>query len=486
MATISDHVSITATLQTATSPVASFNCLFLAADTADVPRDVRYITTTKSAYTDDLTDGSDADEFATLFFGQDRTPDTLVVGHWAESAAANYLVFPDATETIATWAAITDGYFKITEAGESEAEMGPINFSTFVGGGPVTTMAQVASAIESVFAGVYASYTCTIDASDRLIITSDNTGASAAAISVAAGVSGTDITQYMDLTSDFHVAGTDAETPAQALTAISDIYDDYYYICYRGANGTGSGALSEQTALSTAVQSLDKVLILVSSHSACIGTPGAGNIGYDLAALDHKRTMVIYTEHTDEFVDGAMCGLIIPADEGTVSWAWEPTTSVSESALGPDGVTAAPLTSTERTNLEGNSCNWFERISGSTFLYPGLCTDDIEMRVIVGRDWFVFGIQGDIFADMLNSDLNAFDNATLAKFEGIVREWLDTALERRIIVDTEDRPISVDFPDADDFTQAQRASHTMTLSDVFTAYLNSAVNDVVITGTFVI
>ncbi len=38
------------------------------------------------------------------------------------------------------------------------------------------------------------------------------------------------------------------------------------------------------------------------------------------------------------------------------------------------------------------------------------------------------------------------------------------------------------MPIADDFTAAQRASHTMTLSNVFNAYVNSVVNDVAITG----
>jgi hypothetical protein len=481
MATISDHVSITATLQTATSPVASFDQLFLAADTADVPHDQRYITTTKSAYTDDLTSGTDAYNFASEFFAQDRTADSLSIGFWAETAQENFVVCPDLSTTVASWNLKgATAYYKLTENVTTE-EM------TVSGLDADTTMVEVLAALNASLAGTFAAYAWSVDPLGRYILTSDNTGASAATVTITAGTTGTDVSDLIGISTSYHVAGLDAETPAQALTAISDIYDDYYFVCYRGSNGTGSGAAVEQLALSTAVQSLNKMLVLVSTDANCkLASGDTSSIAYGTSNADHKRTMVIFTEHTTDFVDGAIQGLIIPADEGTVNWAWEPLTGVNESGLAGDGSTAEPLTNTERTALEAKNCNWLERISGSTFLYPGITADDIEMRLMVGRDWFVFGIQGDIFADMLNSNLNAFDNATLAKFEGIVREWLDVALERRIIVDTEDRPITVDFPDADDFTAAQRASHTMTLSDVFTAYLNSAVNDVTITGTFVI
>jgi len=487
MAVIQDHVAISAVLQTASAPVTTYEQLFLAADCADVPHDLRSIWTTKSSYTDDLTSSTNAYNFAAAFWAQSRTATRLMVGFWAETDQENFVVFPGVETTIATWVLKgATAYFKVAETGGATVQE-----ITVTGLDAVTTLAAVAARITAGFVATggsdYESYTCTVDPTGRFIITSDDPGAANSyPIVITAGTTGTDISDLLVPASAYQVAGLDAETPAAALAAISAIDDDYYYICYRGANGTGTSATSEQTALSTAVQSMDKLLVLHSSDVGCVSAVSTSDIAYVVDAAKDSRTAVIYSAHTANFPDARVQGCVIPADEGTTSWAWQVLSGANESGLAGDGVTALGLTTTQRTALKNKNCNWIESAGGSTYMYNGVTANGNEIRVMLGRDWFVNGITGEIFTDMLNSPLNAFDNSTLAKFEGIVRTWLDAALARRIIIDTEDRPITIDFPDADDFTTAQRASHTMTLSDVFVAYLNSAVNDVAITGTFTI
>jgi hypothetical protein len=65
-----------------------------------------------------------------------------------------------------------------------------------------------------------------------------------------------------------------------------------------------------------------------------------------------------------------------------------------------------------------------------------------------------------------------------------IREVGAEAIARGILLDTAEFPWTVTIPDADDFTAAERATHTMTITDAFTGYLNSAVNDYVIVGTW--
>jgi len=153
---------------------------------------------------------------------------------------------------------------------------------------------------------------------------------------------------------------------------------------------------------------------------------------------------------------------------------------------GKSGSTAIPLTSTERTNLAAKNYNWIEKIGDNIYLYDGITSGGEELRIMLARDWFVARIEEGIFAIQLNQPIMAFDNSTLALVEGVIRQYGTEAIARKIGVDTAARPFTVTMPDADDFTTAERLSHTMTLDDVFVLYLNSSVNDYAITGTWTI
>jgi hypothetical protein len=84
----------------------------------------------------------------------------------------------------------------------------------------------------------------------------------------------------------------------------------------------------------------------------------------------------------------------------------------------------------------------------------------------------------------LNDPLHAFDNPTLTKVENRIRAAGAEAIARGILLDTEEFPWTVTIPDADSFSSADRATHTMTITDAFLGYLNSAVNDYGISGTW--
>jgi hypothetical protein len=116
--------------------------------------------------------------------------------------------------------------------------------------------------------------------------------------------------------------------------------------------------------------------------------------------------------------------------------------------------------------------------------YPCLTAGGEEKRIMMARDWFVARIEESVFSSMINDDLHAFDNETLTLIEGLIRAVCTEALDRRIIVDTAERPLVIDMPDADSFTAAERASHKAELINVFSCYINSAINDYKITGTW--
>ena len=105
---------------------------------------------------------------------------------------------------------------------------------------------------------------------------------------------------------------------------------------------------------------------------------------------------------------------------------------------------------------------------------------------MVGRDWFLNTIASETFTYQMNEPLAAFDNETVSAITGIVQTAGEEAVRRRILVDTAERPFTVRTVDADDFTQAQRASRVMEITDFFQGYLNSSVTDYILIGTWTI
>lgn len=470
---VNDTVNVSISLNTTAAPVVNYNQMFLS-DTTDVPVYRRYLDVTRTSYTSDLTSGQDPYNFAAAFWSQSRTATTLRIGRWVKTATAAYAIGASAVQTAATYAALTNtAQLKIVE-GVSSEDINP----DFTGD---TTRAMVAASIQTALqAGVLtAAYTCSIDNLGNIQIVSDNTGAAADAVSWSTPAAGVDLSLPAYLGSSTSIAGLDAEEPADALTAISALDDDYYDICIRGESA------AQQQTLAAAVESLKKQCTLVTSVADDKNPVSTTDVPYLLNALAYDNTKMIYTEHTTTatggWVDATTQGTCLPAVEGTTSWGSEPLTGVYES--GKDAFDSPiPLTNAERTALENKSCNYIVDTGGSTYQRKGLQCSGEQTNIVLGRHWMENEMSSQIHAYNLTVPLAGFDNVTLGAYEKIVRSVLATALARGFIVDTRERPITVTFPDADDFTAAQRASHTMTLSNVFSCYMNSQVNDVVVTG----
>lgn len=472
---VQDTVSVTITLQTTATPVVSFNQLFLA-DTDDVPVDRRYLDVSKSSYASDLTSGQDPYNFATAFWSQSRTAQTLRIGRWVKTATEALAVGPDATQVASVYAALAaTAQLKIVEGAANE-DIAP----DFTGD---LTMADVCASIQAAMAlgTIPAAYTCSLDNVGRIQIVSDNTGAAADTVSWTTPAAGIDLSLAAYLGASVSVAGLDAEEPSAALTAISALDDDYYDVAVRGESA------AQQQTLAATIEALSKQLTLVTAVAGDKDPAGTTDVPYLLKALGYDRTSCIYTEHTINatggWVDATTNGCVLPATAGTTSWANESLSATFESGKDSFG-SPIPLTTSERNALEGKNCNYIVTTGGATFMRKGLNCSGEEKVTMIGVDFLQQSMQNDIFAYNINTPRAGFDDDTLAAYEKIIWFRLTEAKTRGFIVDTRDRPITVTMPTADDFTAAERASHTMTLDNVFSAYINSTVIDVVITGEF--
>jgi hypothetical protein len=477
MASIVDHIDFQTILQTAVAPRKTFGVQILLVDDDQIPIDQRIRFVSPTSWSDELDSGTVPYAYSNVFFGQAVKPDLLMLGRWLSAASNPLWIAGPAWEMDPTvWAAVTDAEFAVTD-GTNTDDIGPV---TLAGS---TTVAQALGLLNAALAAVAVptvvglnTFEFQIDATGRLILRSSQTGAAAPTIEVVdhTAPTGTQIADLlMDASNGSQVAGFDAELPEEALQDISARFDDSYYnIHIRGATD------EQEEALAVYVEGQEKLMDVVTSDPNAISPASVDDLPYNMQQLNITRTLCIYTEHTDEYPDAAAAGRFLPMKEGTFQFEWQNLALISDSGL------TAPLSDGARKALKDKNCSHIERIGPVTMLYNGVTSAGIEKRLMLGRDWFVARNREDIFTYQVNKPLVAFDNQSLTDIEGIIRKNGNEAIARRIIVDTPERPFTVTLPDADDIDAAQRATHELVVFDAFTGYLNLAIHDYKIVGTW--
>jgi hypothetical protein len=408
-----------------------------------------------------------------------------MVARWRSAATASSFIWGAAYEQDhLVWKAIADGEIEFVDnAGTPNVvPLTGLDFSA------ITAKEQVKDVITTALGALVAptitgleNATIIYDNQDRFYLQMPATEAGAAKATVtmravSAAPSGTDLAPLMDTANGTSLAPADAETLVQALEAITEIYPAWYLVRPEADVTTYSADLQ---AVAQYVQTNQKVCHIVSDDLNAKNPAINTDLGSVLKGLAYNRTMVYYTEK-DEKIQAANAGRCLPVPAGKIAWSWNALIGVSHSGatneLGP----------TATTTLVDKGYNILESYSVGNIIYPGLMADGEEMRIIIGRDWFVGSIQNAMAVDQVNNDLMAFDNPTIAIARKNISTYGREAIARRILVNTPDRPWTITLPDEDDFTSAERNSHKMEITEAFKGYINSAVNDWLIIGTWTI
>ena len=486
---IQDRIDVQAILQTSVAPQQGFGKNVFIIDSDEVPTDRRVVEVTKSDYATTLDSTGQPYAYAQTHFSQKRTADSLLIGRWAQAAAKTFVnAGPSWTQILATWTAITDGEFTVYEV-DTPTNLDDITAIDFSG---ATALSQIPAILNAKLAALVGptitdleNAEFSIDVYGRLVLTMQTTGAAATTINIkplAAGA-GTDVATLMDYTEAVPVAGLDAETITEAIDAIEAKDNTGYFVTAKFSDVKATKE-AQITLFCAKIESMEKIGVFLTDDVLCTDSAATTNIIHTMKALSYKRTTGIYFEsialRPTIFPDAAGLGAVIPATEGTVKFCQEALVGVGTSGY------VDPLSKAESDAVNGHGGVVVETVGGSTYWFDGLTVGGEEMRIMMGRDWFVTRIREDIFNYTIQQPLTAFDNETLSAIAGFIQNRGEQAIARRILVDTVARPFTVNMPDEDDFTQAERASHTMTATDVFQAYLNSAVNEYQIIGTWTI
>jgi hypothetical protein len=478
---ISELVNVSIGLSVTPPSQASFNVPLLLVDHADVPIDTRYLEVTRSSYATDLTAATEQVNWCAALWAQNYNPASAYIGRWVSADSSPYFVCVGFETTVATWEAVVDGCFTVTTTAGADI-LAAVDFTG------VTSLADIALVIDGdLVAGGLSGARCTVDALNRIIFTDGGvTGAGADTVVLSASGAGTalEAAAFLNAADGFQVGGVDIEAQGTAMNAILAKDNAPFIMCERG------GSIAQVLAFSVAVNALDKILLVVDDDPNAKNSALSTDVGYQIHALTHNKTHMTYTEHTttvgasaNQYPDAATIGEILSRanKEGAISLALNPLTGVSQSGLYTDLTTVIPLTVTERSALEAKGYDYLIKPNTVTHLRHGLAAGGNEMRVMIGKAFMAAKISEEIYGYLVANEVVTFSDPDIQALKGITSYWANEMVDRGLLdADT----FEWDFPSAADFTAATKATHTMTLSNVFSADVLSAVNDIVMTMSF--
>lgn len=463
MATIRDHIDVQVVLNSPVAPQASFGVGLFLSDDAQIPVDQKYIVVTALDF-DMLDPSSNSYKYALAYFGQKRTPAKLVIGRVVETASLPYFASgPSREKDLADLILIDDGKISVSD-GTTTDDLTGIDFSS------MTDPDQIVEVMNDALVLAGSTVTASLDLLDRVVFTT-SLPAGEVELSLLAGV-GTDLMPIFDAANGVTQAAVASQTLASAVIALRNMGIGFWNINIRS-----SATVDELVAFAQWVETQKMFVDFVVTDPNAESIGATSDLGFKIKELGLDRSMVIYTQRSD-FPDAAANGCVLPAKEGTTSFAWEELKSVADSGK------TEPLSQTVRGVLKSKGYVWIETIESNTILYDGITSGNEEKRIILGKDWYEFVIQSRIFLMQLSSPLMSFDNETMTKLEGVIKTVSDEAVARKIIVDTAKRPLTVNLPDADDIPEEQRKAHKFIELNAFEAWVNSAINDYKIVGVW--
>ena len=189
----------------------------------------------------------------------------------------------------------------------------------------------------------------------------------------------------------------------------------------------------------------------------------------------HARTVVVYTENTDEHADAAWLGAVGPWYPQSVTWKFKM----------PDGISVPALTNSEITALETNNVNFVTNEYKKNYVKNGTCMDGEWIDVVLGKDWIARMMREALYDIFLSNAKISYDDDGFTKVAEGVFNTMNNATKYGIIAvnpETQSGIYTVNVPKRSEATDEQAKSRQM--PDItWEAQLDGAVHGVKAKGT---
>lgn len=329
---------------------------------------------------------------ATRYFGQRIFPRNLLVGRWRNADVATF-IYGGAPDTAATIEAISDGSFSI----------GGVNFTATDFDNSAPTYDTIATVLQAklrtnagnAFQNASVTYSAT---NSRFEIQFPNFPDFNGVFAAHTAGTGTDVSSLLGLTADdgaVQLVGGAQETIAQALTALNELNDSFYFgILDSAFNGTQT--MLDASAWFGAAQR--KEFIAESNEDDVTDTNDAATFAARLSALQAPRTLLLWSGTSDQkaaSVAAFLSAIDFTQPRGIRTLKFKPLPGTT-----PDNITQA-----QKTELDRKRINHYSPYGGINMVAEGWLGSGDFVEVRFWLDWFVEAIQVAVFNHLYSNEV---------------------------------------------------------------------------------
>lgn len=322
---------------------------------------------------------------ASAYFGQSPAPAMLAIGRRFLAAQAAKLRGGAVSAVHTTYTGVTNGGFDITINGVNRQ-------ITAINCGAATSMADVATAIQTRLAAALASTTCVWNGS-RFVITSPTTGP-ASLITIASAPTGggspTDASAIFGFTTDtgaLAVQGIAIESMTDSVNA-SIAFDNSWY----GLSLTFDASVQDHKDAAAVAQASKKAFFYTTNDPNAKLSAATTDLGYFFKNLSYDYAFGVYSTSPYAHMSAMARAFIVDFSQ--------PNSTITLKFKKLPGIGADSITESERLALEGKNLNYYTSFGGFVMLANGTVANGRFFDEVHGLDWLQATLQTAIFGTL--------------------------------------------------------------------------------------
>ena len=436
MATLSNHVALTISVDSLGVARAGFGVPLILSHTAAWAERVRSYTDL-SGVAGDFATTSPEYLAAQALFGQTPHPSLIKIGRAANVPTQQYTFTPTA---------INSTEYKIQVHGEGVTPE-EVSYTSDAS----ATVAEITAGLTTALNGVTGKNFTAVDNTTHVTITGDAAG---------------DWFSLELLDPTHGVIVQDHADPGVAADIAAIVVEDDAWYClltHFNSNGYVTAAAADMNARK-------KIYVFdVAENEAITTAVGNSDTLDDMSTAGYGRVAGSYHPRPAAMFSAAWAGRVLPLEPGSATWSLK-------TLQGPATV---DLTATHRTNLTARNANSYESVAGVSITFNGTTSDGDYIDVQRGIDWLEDDMSKRVFESLAGANKIPFTDAGVSVVEADVRASLNEAVRKGILADSPE-PVT-EVPLVADVSTANKTARN--LPDVkFSGTLAGAIHKVTITG----
>ena len=355
------------------------------------------------------------EDAASVYFGQDPYPKSLIVGYRYSTAKVNIAIGTPVTSVsdIASLGDNAGNSLRINEVAGTAADGDFNSVTAFTGSSNDATEADnQLQILLRTFTGAAAA-TVTFDSTNNVFVL-------ASASSFGSGFAGAVAEAFGLINAEIFTATAANESYGSALTRLDNRGSDFGWVVPATTITNAGGSADAIQAMGNWVNTRNKLMVFDSFGPATLTTNEDSSVGATISALKQNKVSAIYNGPSIDHKAVGYTALFSAVDYRGIN------TVRSGSHKQIQGTTANELTDAQVTELERKRINYYRKDGSLSYTREGW-TFGTWMDVQAFGNWFNDAAQTEIYNVLSNSDIPQHDS------DGSIRQALTTICELAIV-----------------------------------------------------